>query len=149
MRRATGWESPPPASCSVHGTSGREERWHAPADARRGASDIGFRVAYTAPAENRDVPRYGLQGVLPGGEHPSEDSFAFSLSGKHDIRLTTNLVASNRELDPGATFAFQVDQLDEGGGGTPGGVQSDTARHAIAINQSASQQLRPRSLAIT
>ena len=92
---------------------------------------------------------HGLQGVLSDDEHPGEDLFAFSLSDKQDIHLSRNWVASNFELDPGATFAFQVDQLDEGGAGAPGGVQSDTTRHAIAINQTAAQQLRPRSLAIT
>jgi len=92
---------------------------------------------------------HGLQGVLSDDEHPGEDLFAFSLSDKQDIHLSSNWVASNFELDPGATFAFQVDQLDEGGAGAPGGVQPDTTRHAIAINQTAAQQLRPRSLAIT
>ena len=77
---------------------------------------------------------HGLQGVLSDDEHPGEDLFAFSLSDKQDIHLSRNWVASNFELDPGATFAFQVDQLDEGGAGAPGGVQSDTTRHAIAIN---------------
>ena len=78
---------------------------------------------------------HGLQGVLSDDEHPGEDLFAFSLSDKQDIHLSSNWVASNFELDPGATFAFQVDQLDEGGAGAPGGVQSDTTRHAIAINR--------------
>ena len=66
----------------------------------------------------RAVPRYGLQGVLPGYEHPGEDRFAFALSGKQDIRLSRNWVASDSELDRGATFAFQVDRFDEGGGAT-------------------------------
>ena len=68
------------------------------------------------------VPRYGLQGALPGDEHPSEYRFAFSLSGKHDVRFARNRIASNSELEPGATFAFQVDQFDEGGGGATSGV---------------------------
>jgi hypothetical protein len=83
-----------------------------------------------APAERRSK-------VLPGDEHPGEDPFAFSLSGKQGIRLSTNWIASNSELDPGAAFAFQVDQLDQGGGGATSGVQSDTTRDAPATHQSA------------
>src|SRR5437773_1593570 len=107
------------------------------------------RCAASTRTEDHSRMGHGLQGVLSDDEHPGEDLFAFSLSDKQDIHLSSNWVASNFELDPGATFAFQVDQLDEGGAGAPGGVQPDTTRHAIAINQTAAQQLRPRSLAIT
>ena len=63
-----------------------------------------------------------FEEVLQGDEHPGEDRFAFAFSRKQDIRLSSNWVASNSELDPRATFAFQVDQFDEGGSGAMSGV---------------------------
>ncbi len=85
---------------------------------------------------------------LPGDEHRGEYCFAFALGGKQNVSLSGDRIVSDGEVDPDTAFSFQVDQLDERGGSAARGVQSDTARHTIAIHQSAAQQFRPCSLTI-
>src|SRR6202521_5084806 len=100
-----------------------------------------------------------LTGLVPNSSHASHVHLgSCAAQGAVAYALLVVVADSSRgqgdhraidiEIDPGAAFTFQVDQLYQRGCRPGGCRQTHPARHPTTLHQSAAQQLLPGSPAI-